>query len=66
MHGLSAAFRSGSNVKEILGLKMFQALDRALKQGRERAMILGNDSPTLPSSISTPRRLPRPPSRWAD
>jgi Uncharacterized protein conserved in bacteria (DUF2064) len=33
-----------------LGLKMFQALDRALNQGRERALILGSDSPTLPPS----------------
>jgi rSAM/selenodomain-associated transferase 1 len=31
-----------------LGLKMLQALDEALKSGRERAMIVGSDSPTLP------------------
>jgi molybdopterin-guanine dinucleotide biosynthesis protein A len=29
---------------------MFQALDRALNQGRERVLILGSDSPTLPPS----------------
>lgn len=33
-----------------LGLKMFQALDAALKAGRERVMIVGSDSPTLPVS----------------
>jgi rSAM/selenodomain-associated transferase 1 len=33
-----------------LGLKMLQALDDALKAGRERAMIVGADSPTLPVS----------------
>jgi rSAM/selenodomain-associated transferase 1 len=31
-----------------LGLKMLQALDEALQAGRERAMIVGSDSPTLP------------------
>jgi rSAM/selenodomain-associated transferase 1 len=31
-----------------LGLKMLQALDDALKAGRERVMIVGSDSPTLP------------------
>ena len=31
-----------------LGLKMLQALDEALQDGRERAMIVGSDSPTLP------------------
>ena len=33
-----------------LGLKMLQALDDALKTGRERVMIVGSDSPTLPVS----------------
>jgi len=33
-----------------LGLKMLQALDDALKAGRERVMIVGSDSPTLPAS----------------
>jgi rSAM/selenodomain-associated transferase 1 len=33
-----------------LGLKMLQALDEALQAGRERVMIVGSDSPTLPSS----------------
>ena len=32
-----------------LGLKMLQALDDALKAGRERVMIVGSDSPTLPA-----------------
>jgi len=33
-----------------LGLKMLQAFDDALKAGRERVMIVGSDSPTLPAS----------------
>lgn len=31
-----------------LGLKMLQALETALREGREQALITGSDSPTLP------------------
>ncbi len=31
-----------------LGLKMFQALNRALEAGRPQAIIVGSDAPTLP------------------
>jgi rSAM/selenodomain-associated transferase 1 len=42
-----------------LGLKMLQALDEALQAGRERAMIVGSDSPTLPSdSLGLLLRVP--------
>jgi rSAM/selenodomain-associated transferase 1 len=33
-----------------LGAKMLAALDRSLSQGRERALVLGSDSPALPLS----------------
>ena len=32
-----------------LGAKMFHALERALREGRPRAMIAGSDAPTLPA-----------------
>ena len=48
MRGPTQRFRAGSNMKADLGLKMLQALDHALAEGRPQAVILGSDAPDLP------------------